>query len=175
MLKDTVGRVIDRLEDFLASLAGVILLLIIVCVSLEIVMRYFFKEPLFWVVELSEYGLLYITFLAAPWLLRQGGHVQVDVVINHLPPGWRKVCAIFSSTVCFVISLLLTVFGARTTYDYFLRKLYKPTVLEFPTWIVLLVIPVGSLFLAIRFFRMALDRAGTLRDDGIDIKTGDAL
>jgi hypothetical protein len=33
-----------------------------------------------------------------------------------------------------------------------MRHLFKPTLLEVPTWIVLIVIPIGSLILALRYF-----------------------
>ena len=43
-----------------------------------------------WSNEASEYMLYLITLLAAPWLLRQGQHIRIDIVLRALPPrvGW---------------------------------------------------------------------------------------
>ena len=57
-------------------------------------MRYFLNRPLVWVLELTEYALLWVTFLGAAWLLRQGGHVQVDVIVDFMSRRWKKRCAV---------------------------------------------------------------------------------
>ncbi len=157
-------KYLGRSEDFLAGVAGVILVFIVGSVCLEIVMRYFFRQPLFWVVELTEYGLLYITFLAAPWLLRHEGHVKVDVILDLFSARWRNRLGLISSTLGLGVCLVLTIFGAQTAYDHYVRKIFKITVMQFPTWIVLLCIPIGSFFLALRFARRGLGFADRLRN-----------
>jgi TRAP-type C4-dicarboxylate transport system permease small subunit len=63
----------------------------------------------------------------------------------------QKVCALLGNIVSFAVALALTVFGAWTTWTAYVRHLFKPTLLEVPTWIVLIVIPAGSLILAMRY------------------------
>jgi TRAP-type C4-dicarboxylate transport system permease small subunit len=155
----------EKGENILASAAMIVLSLMIFSVCLEIIMRYFFSRPLIWVVELTEYGLLYVTFLGAAWLLRRGGHVQVDIVINFMGERWRRRCAVFSAAMGLMVSMVLTIFGAIATYDHLVRGLYKPTVLEFPTGVVLAAIPLGSLFLSARFLTLMLDHIFLLRQD----------
>jgi hypothetical protein len=43
-----------------------------------------------WSNELSETTLYVVTMLAAPWLLREGRHIRVDIVLRAIPPraGW---------------------------------------------------------------------------------------
>jgi TRAP-type C4-dicarboxylate transport system permease small subunit len=158
-------RITEKGENILAGAAMVVLSLIIFSVCLEIVMRYFLNRPLFWVVELTEYGLLYVSFLGAAWLLRQGGHVQVDIMIDLINDRWRKRCTVFSSAMGLAVSLVLTVFGAIVTYDHLVRGIYKPTVLEFPTGVVLLVVPLGSFFLSARFLILMIDQIILLKQD----------
>ena len=162
------SRVAEKGENILAGAAMMVLGLIIFSVCLEIIMRYFFNRPLSWVVELTEYGLLYVTFLGAAWLLRTGGHVQVDIIVNFMSERWRKRCAVFSSAVGLVVSLVLTVFGVVVTYDHLVRGIYKPTILEFPTGVVLAAVPLGSLFLSARFLILLLDHIFVLKRDQRD-------
>lgn len=159
------NQIAETGENILAGAAMVILSLIIFSVCLEIIMRYFLNRPLFWVVELTEYGLLYVSFLGAAWLLRQGGHVQVDVLVDILNDRWRKRCAVFSSAIGLAVSTILTVFGAIATFDHLARGMYKPTVLEFPTGVVLIAVPLGSFFLSVRFLILMLDQVPGLKHD----------
>jgi TRAP-type C4-dicarboxylate transport system permease small subunit len=150
------NRIAETGENILAAAAMVILSLIIFSVCLEIIMRYFLNRPLVWVVELTEYGLLYVSFLGAAWLLRQGGHVQVDILVDILNERWRKRCAVISAAMGLAVSGILTVFGVIATADHLVRGVYKPTVLEFPTGVVLIAVPLGSFFLSVRFLILLL-------------------
>ena len=63
------------------------------------------------------------------------------------------------------VSLVLTAFGAIATYDHLARGIYKPSVLEFPTGVVLAAVPLGSLFLSARFLILMLDQFLLLKQD----------
>src|ERR1041385_2071472 len=43
-----------------------------------------------WSNEISEAMLFLVTLLTAPWLLRRGQHIRVDIVLRAVPPrvGW---------------------------------------------------------------------------------------
>ncbi|MGE5338453.1 MAG: TRAP transporter small permease [Gemmatimonadota bacterium] len=147
----TFDRWLTRVEDLLAALAIAILIAIMGVVCLEIVLRTFFSRSLVWVIEFSEYGLLYVTFLGTAWLLRNNGHVRVDLLTNALDRDWRRRLALVSAAIGGAVSMVLAVFGVVVTIDAHRRGLFKPTIMEFPTWIVLLVIPLGASTLALRF------------------------
>ena len=51
---------------------------------IEVFLRTFFNRPQEWVMELSEYALLYITFLSAAFVLKKEGHIVVDLVTCRL-------------------------------------------------------------------------------------------
>jgi len=103
------GRgIFDRIIDFMALLAGILLVVAVLIVCWEIAMRYFVHRPLVWMVEVCEYILFSIAFLGAPWLLKKGGHVSVDVVTEHLSSKMQGLMrqiamaagVIFSAIVC---------------------------------------------------------------------------
>ena len=98
-----IGRVLDRLTDVSAFAAGLLLSFILLSVCLDVIMRYCLNRPLQWVIELTEYALLYITFLGTAWLLRTEGHITVDVVLNRLSPRRQAILRVFSSAVGIVI------------------------------------------------------------------------
>ena len=156
----------DHVVNGMIFLAGLILVFIMLSVCLEVILRYFLNRPQVWVTEVTEVLLLYITFLGTTWLLRQEGHVKVDILLNRLKPRILALLGIFSSAIGILVSITLTVSGFKLTWDYVQRGIYTPTAMEIPVWIIIVVIPVGSLMLLVQFIRR-----GWLNIAGLVIET----
>lgn len=148
-----VGAIFDSILNVFAFLCALLLAFILLSICLEVIMRYFLNRPLVWVIEMTEYALLYITFLGAAWLLRREGHVTVDILLVRLGPKSQGALGFFSSIIGFIISLVLIWYGADVAWDHYLRGVFKPTVLQFPTAPILAIIPIGSVVLAMQFIR----------------------
>src|SRR5690606_6818329 len=56
----------------------------------NVVSRYVYNYSIIWVEELTQFQMIWITYLGAGLALRQGRHVAVDLVENLLPPGLRR-------------------------------------------------------------------------------------
>jgi len=149
-------NIFDRILGLFIALACILLSLVTISVCLEVVMRYFFNRSQVWVIELSEYSLLYITFLGVAWVLKSDSHVRVDLFTTSLRATGRAICSLISFMICLVVSVVLTVHGIRVTWDHFSEGIYNPTVLEFPKSAVLLIIPLGGITLLIQSLRDAL-------------------
>ena len=67
----------DRINDVMAGLAGVILVFICAAVCYSIGMRFLFKKTTIWIMQTTEYALLWILFLSTTWLLK-GGRPHYD-------------------------------------------------------------------------------------------------
>jgi TRAP-type C4-dicarboxylate transport system permease small subunit len=141
-----------RAEDVFAEIAIAVLVLCGVSICVDVLMRYFFGRPIMGSTELTEYALVYITFLGAAWAVPRGAHIDIDAFVHRMPESVQKVCALIGNVVSFGVAVALTVFGAWTTWTAYARHLFKPTVLEVPTWIVLIAIPLGAFLLTLRYF-----------------------
>lgn len=141
-LLDRIVRTYNSILLFLASLmmAG---LMVIVC--LDLVLRYFFNAPLLWGTEITEIMLLDITFLGMAWVFRENGHVVIDVLTNKVGGGKKKILQIISYSVTGFVAMILVYYGFYATFDHFKRKVFNPTIMETPIWLIIIVIPVGSL------------------------------
>ena len=143
----------DRVLAIFVVLACIILSLVLLSVCLEVFMRYFFNRPQVWVIELSEYALLYITFLGAAWVLRSDGHVTVDLFTAKMSSRSRAICSLAGFIVILTVSIVLAVYGTRVTYEHFSKGIYNPTILEIPKAAILLVIPLGGVTLLLESMR----------------------
>ncbi|MGD8386683.1 MAG: TRAP transporter small permease [Desulfobacteraceae bacterium] len=148
--------ILDKIINGMTFLAGLILIFVMLTVCMDVVLRTFFRMPQMWVTEVIECLLLYITFLATAWLLREEGHVQVDIILNRMKPRTIALFGVISSLIGVFVSSVLTWFGATVTWDYFQRGIYTPSVMEIPVYLILMIIPIGSLFLTAQFIRRTL-------------------
>lgn len=148
--------IFDAILGALAFFAGVLLVLIMLCVSIDVIMRYFLARPLFWVGELAEYALLYITFTGTAWVLKRDEHVKIDVLTSRLGSRKRNIFVFSASMVGIFVCLVLTYYGVKVSWDHLVRGVYNPALLQFPKGPLLAIIPIGTSLLLIQFIRRAL-------------------
>ena len=138
----------------LALVAAVIILFIMLSIGSDVVMRYFFKQPQIWVLEVTEYALLFMTFLSATWLLRDEGHVKMDLILSLLKPRARKILNTFTTILLAILFIILTWYGTKVTWEQFQNDYFMATPLQAPTGPLMSVIPVGFFLLFIQSLRM---------------------
>ena len=80
-------RGLDRLDWLLSRVAAIVILLAMMLISADVVMRYAFHAPIFWVYDVvSVYILNVIVYLTISEALRSGRHVALGVRVGLLPP-----------------------------------------------------------------------------------------
>lgn len=120
----------------------------------DIVGRQFFGAAQGWAIEISEYSLVYIAFFGAAWLLREEGHVMVEVVVELLSPRRQALIGMATSCVGVVVTGALAYFGAATTIGEYLAGTVRTETPLKPFFYPLLIpIPVGSAALCVQFAR----------------------
>ena len=147
------GTLLDRVVGAFAIVAGILVVYTLCSVCLEVVLRYFFNRPQVWVIETAEYALLFITFLGAAWVLRNEGHVKVDLLINQLRPRAQTAINTVTSIVSAAVCLILTWYTGQLAFDHLQRGVVSEKMLTFPKGVLLAVIPVGCFLLFIQFLR----------------------
>jgi len=113
------GAIFDQAMRLLAALAIVLLVLIMFGVCAEVVMRYYFRRPIFWMEEVSTYALVYVAFLGAAWLLKHEGHVITDLVVNRLNPKRRAAVGTFTSIIGGITCGVVGWYGTQCVWEYF--------------------------------------------------------
>jgi TRAP-type C4-dicarboxylate transport system permease small subunit len=153
----------DRLSDVMAALAGVLLVLISAAMCYTIFMRFVFRQTTIWIIPMSEYSLLWIVFLGTTWLLREGGHITTDVIYIHLNEKAKRHLNLIMSVVGGLACALLLYLGIVHLCDCILHGVTDVRAMTVPKSAVFIIIPIGSLFLTIQFFRIAWSNLGEIR------------
>jgi TRAP-type C4-dicarboxylate transport system permease small subunit len=69
----------------------------------------------FWVEEVGEWSLAWLTFIGAALGIRRGAHFAVHLVIDHFPPALRTSVLAGQCVLIVVFGALVAVFGWQVT------------------------------------------------------------
>ena len=155
------SRWFDRLLEGCAYLSGALVGLMAAGIGYEVFMRRVLNNPTSWVTDFSEYALLFITFLSAPWLLREGGHVSMTVVTERLS---QTKALLLRPVVMLMGAVISAVIFHRTgvaTWDLYQEGTILFRTIKFPEFWIWWVMPFGMLLMTIQFLRML---SGSIRD-----------
>ena len=146
-------RLLDKICNFLAILAGIYLVAIMFAIVFQASARTFGYSGSSHVFTFSEYGLLYIVMAASPWLVRLKGHVYIEMLTAALPksvaPGFSR----FITLLCVIICALLVWYTGEATLKAFNRADYDMRSLDMPKWLLLVPMPICFALMAMQFTR----------------------
>jgi TRAP-type C4-dicarboxylate transport system permease small subunit len=137
----------------MAVFAGVMLVWVMVAVILSVGLRNFGMQPWAWLFTSTEYAMLYITMLGAPWLVREKGHVHIELVTAVLPAPIRRVVSRGVALACVIVSLILAWKGYDLVTTNLARNDYDVRAYYFPRWILTISFPICFGMMAIEFSR----------------------
>jgi TRAP-type C4-dicarboxylate transport system permease small subunit len=146
-----LSAIFAKLLDVLAVAAAVILLAMVVLVTADIVLRNVARTGFVWANEVSEYALYAITLLTAPWLLRRGQHVRIDLVLTFVAPRAAWVMEAAADGVGFAVCLVMMRYGVKMTIDSAMLGSITIKNLVFPEWWLLAPLPACFALLVIEF------------------------
>jgi TRAP-type C4-dicarboxylate transport system permease small subunit len=84
-----------------------------VLVFANVVSRYVFNASMIWVEELTQYQMIWITYLGAGLALREGRHVAIDLLEEALAPRWRRALRTGLGVLLLAFLATLAVLGVR--------------------------------------------------------------
>jgi TRAP-type C4-dicarboxylate transport system permease small subunit len=160
---DRLSDLYGKLLDALATIAALMLLAMVIIVTGDILLRNLFVKGFLWANEVSEYALYLITLLTAPWILRRGQHVRLDLLLTALPKGGAWILEAIGDIAGFIVCLIMIRYGTLMTLDAIRSGSLTIKNLIFPEWWLLAPLPLTFLLLAIefvfRFRRLLKNRA----------------
>ena len=148
-----------RLIEALALVASLLLLAMMLVICGDVLTRNV-RVPglpvgIAWSNEVSELLLYLLTLLAAPWLLREGRHIRVDIVLRALPARAAYACEWLTDGLGIACCLWLVAYGAAAAWKSFVDGALSIKTLVLPEWWFLAPLPICFALLAIEFvFRM---------------------
>jgi TRAP-type transport system small permease protein len=146
-----LGAAFGRLFEILARLAALILLGMVALITADIFLRNVGSGGFAWANEVSEYTLYLITLMTAPWLLRRGQHVRLDLVLTLVPPPVAWFLEALGDCLGFVVCVVLVRYGTAMAYESYRLNAITIKNLVFPEYWLLAALPACFALVAAEF------------------------
>lgn len=151
------------LNALLGAICGSILVLMLVLTSVNVLMRYGFNAPIAWADQFTAYGLVYLTFIGAPYALSKGAHVSLDLFSGMLHSGNKDRLNFAVNIVGILYCCLLGFLAFRELSRVIERETLVLDAIVIPEWIIVWVIPFSFTLLVLQF----LDNLLTTREQDV--------
>jgi TRAP-type C4-dicarboxylate transport system permease small subunit len=156
---DRVSAQFGKLLDALALLACALLFLMMLMICADVLLRNMALIPGMRGIpgsnELSEAMLFLITMLSAPWLLRRGQHIRVDIVLRAIPKKLAWYCEWACDGLALACCAVMVFYGTHMTANSYAAGSMSIKTLITPEWWLLAPLPAAFALLGIEvLFRM---------------------
>ena len=153
-------RPIDWICNVLAVLAGVYLVAIMLGIVVSATARTMnltgaWSSHIF---TFAEFGLLYIVMAASPWLVREKGHVFIELLTAAVPKGVQPALSRTVSALCVIICLVLVWYTWGATARAYRFGDAEMRSLDMPKYLLLGAMPICFGLMAIQFSRFVWGR-----------------
>jgi C4-dicarboxylate transporter DctQ subunit len=149
-------RAYDHLIDGLALAAGLLIAAVCLLIVYDVCARNLGLQPPDSTVALTEYALLYFTMAAAPWLVRQRGHIVVEIVHARLSPDSRALANKLILGICIITALTVAVLAGLLALEAWQREEIEIRSLAMPRALLFAPLAVGFTLMTSEFVRLAL-------------------
>jgi len=150
-----LSRWYGAMLDALMALAALLVLGMTLMIGGDVLSRNIGYGGIAWSNEVSEYILYLVTLLSAPWLLRRGQHIRVDILLRALPRRLAYALEWVADLLGLACALYFVAYGWRVAAASYAAGAISLKTLVLPEWWMLACLPAAFLLVAIEFcFRM---------------------
>lgn len=157
--------IIDRLNWFGIGAAAAGLLVMAGLVVYETLVRYLFKSPVSWAIELPEYTLTWCSAFALSYTQRVKGHIHLDFIESQISSKGRNILNLFIYPIYFGVVAFVS-WGLFQLAWHSLVEWQTSIVIKFPLFIPQFILVIGFVSLC---FQVIMDLVQTI--DGVRGRT----
>jgi len=168
-MKEKVGviRSVTICVDFIIRLfekyVGIFLMLsLFFLLTLEVITRYFFKNPLSWPEELTRFCFVGLIYLSISYAASEDAHIRIAMHLDFLPQLWKIIFLTIADVLWVFYNILVIVYGIRTVMNLF-RFPYISPALNFNMAYLYMIIPIGFSFMTVRVVQHAYRRLSRIK------------
>ena len=136
-------RAVNCINEWVGYITAFLLPVIILIVSYEVTMRYFFNAPTIWAWDVNIQLLAVMVFLGGGYTLMQNGHVRVDLWYGNLSPRGKARADVVSSPLFFLFFIILLWKGGEMALDSIAEREVMSTILAPPLYPLKIIFTAG--------------------------------
>lgn len=158
-----LARGYDALLNGMALAAGVLMVAMMAMIVADVVLRNLGYQSSAHFFTFTEYFLLLIPLLGAPWLVREKGHIYIELLVGALPPRPRQALMWVIVIVSLAVCAALAWYGGAITVQNFVQNEKDVRSFDMPRWMLMLSMPLAFGMMALEFLRLLLRRESPYR------------
>ena len=143
----------DGLIYGMAALAAFLMAAMMVVICIDVLLRNLGYQSSSHFFTFTEYALLMVPCMGAPWLVREKGHIYVELLLMSLSKRVRARITFAIGLACIALCLVLAWYGFGITWQNYVEAEKDVRSLDMPRWMVVIWIPLGFLLMAVEFVR----------------------
>jgi TRAP-type C4-dicarboxylate transport system permease small subunit len=140
--KAVLQRIVDVLEKVLFFVSGMAMLASVGLAFAAVIMRYAFNFSLEWIEEGARYLALFAAFIVAGPVLRNKGHVALDLLVTGLTGARQQLHLFAVNLAAFIVGAAIFAWGAELALQTFEYGVLTAS-LQFPQWLPYSIVPLG--------------------------------
>lgn len=157
-----VSKGYDAVILGMAAFAAFLMAAMMVVICLDVLLRNLGYQSSAHFFTFTEYALLMVPCLGAPWLVREKGHIYVEILLMSVGAKARARLTVAIGLLCIAVCLVLAWYGLGITWQDYVRAEKDVRSLDMPRWLVVMWIPIAFLGMAAEFARFLWRRENFL-------------
>ncbi len=145
-----LAEFISKVNVYVAKAICYVLMAMLFTIMYDVVMRYLVNAPSVWSNEISQYLLVVISMLGGAYCLKNDAHVRVDILYHRLPNRYSKLVEILNTILILIVVGSIAVKGSILCYEAILEGKRSNTMLGFPMFPSMVMVPVGAFLLGLQ-------------------------
>ncbi|MEK9683197.1 MAG: TRAP transporter small permease subunit [Rhodospirillaceae bacterium] len=133
---------LGRLSTWMMWISAAIIPCMFTGITIDVTIRLSGNNPPLFTSTVVEYALLYMTMLAAPWLVRERGHVVIEALVAALPSSIRLPLAKIVYIACAGMAFLSAYLCWGIFVDYWIGGELDVRGVDMPYWSQFLPLPI---------------------------------
>lgn len=139
----TFTSFVNKLSNWGAYLASVLLLSLVCLILIEITIRHFFDLSTFIADEYSGYLYLASIFLGLAYTFKENAHIRINIITSRLSKKANKIFDILASVITILVLCFVLYRTILFTYDSYELEMLSEAVSETPLYLTQIVMPLG--------------------------------
>ena len=161
-MKNTFAAIKFWMDKILSIACAVLLTFMTVLVLIQVFSRYILNSPVAFTEELVRYSLIWTGFIGAAYAYRKHQHVGVDLLVERLPAGARRVVHLITNALLVIINGYITVLSVQFIQSSWIKRM---PITKLPSSVVSTALVIGFGLMTIYslvFFVKDLKRSSSL-------------
>lgn len=151
------ARTVERFNRAMYWLSALAILLSSLVLTYEVVMRYFLKIPTIWEVETAIYLGVLATFMGAAYGLKDGAHINIDLLTRTLPPSIQRKLEKGTSVLALLFCIYVAYKGWGLFWEAYIKGWRSDSLWGPPLSIPYFFLPLGLTLLSLQLIVQILD------------------